>query len=568
MRVSVAVLLILVSSLLLAQQPTPSGALARMPVKEVSIFKDGHAFVLHEGSMPLDTSGNVVMDYLPAPVLGTFWAYTADPNLKVTAVTAGQHRIVVERTALRLVEMLESNIGAEVTITEKPSGAGTLTYAASILDIPRRSSVELQATSPPNTAESLPVKGELILLKTTDGVKALPLDRIQDVVFKAAPKPMIGSEEFRNLLTLKLDWANRAPARNASVGVVYVQKGLRWIPSYRLSLDGRGTATAKLQGMLVNELTDLDGVTANLVIGVPSFAFKDTLDPLALLPAATPLSSYFQTSERSTLSNAIASQVSVSRSAAPAPSESGPDVSDVSQSEDLFLFTVKNVTLKKGQRLSLPVAENKMKYKDLYTLDLPFAPPPEVRGNLNIDQQTELARMLNAPRPAHKIRLTNSGTVPLTTAPALILENDRVLSQGTLTYTPPGATVDLEIGKAVDVQVVRSETESSRTPNAVRINGADYTDVRLTGSLKLTNYRKETVEVEVTRAVLGTARSATNSGRIEKLNALEEYPQWWRYYSWPVWWNQMNSVGRITWNVTLSPGQSIDLNYEWQYYWR
>jgi len=564
MRLSVTALLVLAASVVLAQQPGASGALAKMPVKEVSVFKDGHAFVLHEGSMPIDASGNVVMDYLPAPILGTFWAYTADPNVKVSAVTAGQHRIVVERTALKLVEMLESNIGAEVTVTEKDARS----YAATILGVPRRSSQELQATSPPNTAESLPVKGEIILLKTADGVKALPLERIQDVVFKNTPKSMIGDEEFRNLLTLKLDWANRAPARNANVGVVYVQKGLRWIPSYRVTVDGRGTATAKLQGMLVNELTDLDGVTANLVIGVPSFAFKDTLDPLALLPAATLLSSYFQTSERGMLTNAIASQVAVARSAAPAPVESGPEVSDASQSEDLFLFTVKNVTLKKGQRLSLPVVENKMKYKDLYTLDLPFAPPPEVRGNLNVDQQTELARMLNAPRPAHKLRLTNSGTAPLTTAPALIFQDDRVLSQGTMTYTPPGATVDLEIGKAVDIQVVRSETESSRTPNAVRLNGDQYTEVRLTGSVKLTNYRKEAVEVEVTRAVLGTVRSATNTGRIEKLNALEEYPQWWRYYSWPSWWNQLNSVGRVTWSVTLNAGQSVDLNYEWGYFWR
>src|SRR5207247_270454 len=139
-------------------------------------------------------------------------------------------------------------------------------------------------------AESLPMKGELILLKTADGVKALTLDRIQDVVFKSAPKATIGAEEFRNLLTLKLDWANRAPARNANIGVVYLQKGLRWIPSYRVAIDGHGAATAKLQAMLVNELTDLAGVTANLVIGVPSFAFKDTLDPLALVPVATPLS--------------------------------------------------------------------------------------------------------------------------------------------------------------------------------------------------------------------------------------------------------------------------------------
>jgi len=95
-----------------------------MPVKEVSIFKDGHAFVLHEGSMPVDASGEIVMDYLPQPVLGTFWAYTPDANMKVSAVTAGQHRIVVERTALKLAEMLESNVGAEVIVTEKPSGTG------------------------------------------------------------------------------------------------------------------------------------------------------------------------------------------------------------------------------------------------------------------------------------------------------------------------------------------------------------------------------------------------------------------------------------------------------------
>ena len=38
---------------------------ATMPVKEVTVFKDGHAFVLHEGRMTTDASGNVVLDNLP-----------------------------------------------------------------------------------------------------------------------------------------------------------------------------------------------------------------------------------------------------------------------------------------------------------------------------------------------------------------------------------------------------------------------------------------------------------------------------------------------------------------------
>src|SRR2546427_6978036 len=80
-----AISVLALTSFLVARQSTPSGALAKMPVKEVSIFKDGHAFVLHEGSMPVDASGDVVMDYLPQPVLGTFWAYTTDANTKVSA---------------------------------------------------------------------------------------------------------------------------------------------------------------------------------------------------------------------------------------------------------------------------------------------------------------------------------------------------------------------------------------------------------------------------------------------------------------------------------------------------
>jgi len=51
----------------------PLSATARLPIKELTIFKDGHALVLHEGKLATDDAGNVVLDYLPTPVLGTFW---------------------------------------------------------------------------------------------------------------------------------------------------------------------------------------------------------------------------------------------------------------------------------------------------------------------------------------------------------------------------------------------------------------------------------------------------------------------------------------------------------------
>src|SRR5437868_5768010 len=98
----------------LADPAADFGALAKMPVKEITVFKDGHALVLHSGKMPTDAAGNVQMDYLPTPVIGTFWPFSADKNVKLSAVTASLRRVKIERTGLNLQELIEANPGTDV----------------------------------------------------------------------------------------------------------------------------------------------------------------------------------------------------------------------------------------------------------------------------------------------------------------------------------------------------------------------------------------------------------------------------------------------------------------------
>src|SRR5258705_11768502 len=102
--------------------------------------------------------------------------------------------------------------------------------------------------------------------KTPEGVKAYPIDHIQEDTFKNAQKPAVENEEFRNLLTLKLDWGKARPAQSASVGLFYLQKGGRWIPSYKIEVDGKSNAVLKLQTTPVNEQTDLEDVAMKLFI--------------------------------------------------------------------------------------------------------------------------------------------------------------------------------------------------------------------------------------------------------------------------------------------------------------
>ena len=552
--------------------------LANMPVREVTIFKDGHAFVLHEGPMPTDADGNVVLDYLPRPIVGTFWTYSTDAKAKLTGVVSGKRLVSVDRTALTIPELIEANIGARVRITE----AGLSAYETVILAVPTRSSEELNRSSPPSSPDVLPQRGKIVLLKFEGGIKAVPIESIREITFLEQPRPTLAHEEFRNIMTLRLDWDKDPPARTADVGMMYVQRGIRWIPSYRIDMDGKGQAVVKLQATLINELADIEDVKAHLVVGVPTFAFEDTPDPISLQETVAALSRHFRSSSQTAyaFSNAIMSQAvrpvrpdEVARNREVL--DLGPDVAGSGKHEDLYVFTLEHVTLRKGQRMVVPLAEYTLTYRDVFVLDLPFGPPPEVRQRFNNEQMAQLARLFHSPKVMHKIRLANSAECPLTTAPALILRQGRVIAQGMMTYTAVGASSDLELTTAVDISVEKLDNETDRIPNAAKWDGHNYAQSKLTGTIHLTNHRAETVDLEIRRSVLGHIDSASHEGSIEHLGRHEGewmtpdgYPSWWGWYNWPYWWYHFNAVGRVTWKCELKPGKSIELEYKWHYFWR
>ena len=214
-------------------------------------------------------------------------------------------------------------------------------------------------------------------------------------------------------------------------------------------------------------------------------------------------------------------------------------------------------------------------YKDVYVLDLPFAPPIEAWRNFNDRQRTELEMLLAQPKVMHKIRLENTSKLPLTTAPALIIRDERLLGQGLMTYTAVGGTSDLTVTAAVDIRVKKSETETARMPNAATFDGSNFVRVDLGGTVSLTNFKKQAVDMEVVRYVIGNVTEADHEGEIEMVNVFEDpsyiggaWPDWWRWHKWPYWWRHLNGVGKITWKTTLEAGQSVELKYAWNYYWR
>ena len=313
---------------------------AQLPVREVTVFKDGHALVLAEGSRPLK-DGEVVLDQLPVPVLGTFWPYAAQPGATLVSSTAGTRSLTGERPVVSLFEMLSANIGKLVTIKEFTGEP----YSGTLL--------EVQASN-----ESL------VLLETEKGIKALPVARIQEVTLPGDAKRRLPATTNQNKLTLKL---SGAAGTSAMVGVMYLQRGLRWIPSYKLVMDGKGQAQVKLQATLVNDLIDLDKTKVNLVIGVPTFAFQDTVDPISLQETLAQVAASSggrggMMSNRFSNSQMVMGQSAYADNTLIVQGDDGPKVTGGEKNEDLFVFSVKNITLKKGERMTLPIAEFTLPY--------------------------------------------------------------------------------------------------------------------------------------------------------------------------------------------------------------
>ena len=190
--------------------PAVASRLDEMPVREVTVFKDGHAFVLHEGEADTDVNGDVRLDYLPNPVIGTFWPYSAEADAALTSVAAEQQRVEQSQTALTIRDLLAANVGSRVMIRDDEG-----TYAATVVGIPERSSRELAATAVSGSAEQLSQSSDLVLLRTSEGTKVVAINRIIDVTFVDEPATSVASEEFRNVLTLDLDWGDAPPPETA-----------------------------------------------------------------------------------------------------------------------------------------------------------------------------------------------------------------------------------------------------------------------------------------------------------------------------------------------------------------
>jgi len=219
--------------------------------------------------------------------------------------------------------------------------------------------------------------------------------------------------------------------------------------------------------------------------------------------------------------------------------------------EDLFLYHMKEVSLKKNERAYYTVFSSDAPYEHIYEWVVPDTSNVQPSGYVESSQRTQDERLEN--QVWHKLRLTNSSKFPWTTAPAMATSKEQPLAQDTLNYTPKGAKGDLKLTIATDISAKKSELERTRENDALRVYGYSFAKVTVDGKLTLKNFKSKQVTVTVKKTLTGEVVSASQDGKVEKTAEGIK---------------TVNPTSVITWEVPINPGEEKSLEYTYYVYVR
>jgi hypothetical protein len=537
-------------------------ALFSPDVKRVAVFKNGYAFTYREGEAQ-PQNGWVYTNNTPIGVLGTIWGYSGSPNVRVMQLLASETEKRETERVTDIAEILLANEGARIRFVDIYNT--NKIYEGTYEIISRNRNFASPVPRVDIYTDEYREEQVTIGLKTETGLMFFSAAAIRNIEIVGQPKMEKIKLSKENRLALKVEGAKDGERIN--LGVAALERGIRWIPAYRVEVKGSPVKEAKLEleAMLINELTDLKNSEVFFVVGVPHFLFQEQMSPLSMNTAFAGVSSYFSAgtrgNRRDTYSNAIMTQSSYvvdgqeSNEIDATPTVSGEEQANTFSAEQLFLYQATDITLKKNERASLRLFSLTVPASEVFEWTLNDAPNTTQRyldysGNSN---STPLLQDLSS-KVWYALRLKNQTGMPWTTAPALSFREWKPMGQDMLSFTPVGGDNILRITPATEVIGTHTLVEKSRTQAQMRYGGSDYTFDLITveGTIKLKNIKKEAVEVVLTRNLIGDVVSATDEGKIsrEGLNLQAVNP---------------NSV--VKWNLSLPSGVK-EIKYTYKIYVR
>ncbi|MCK4300260.1 MAG: hypothetical protein KAX80_12040, partial [Planctomycetes bacterium] len=507
-------------------------------------------FFVREGTLNGDNTVALLGPFA-APSHGTFWVSCPAPA-GLRSVIAREVTVAEEVTAREVAELLRANVGKRVTIwtTSDPESAVEGTIIAFAPDRAPKPVDPYAMGGPSAPNQRLPMgPGQSMLFETDDGVLALNAHRVWSVRF---PDADVEQTFIRDVKRVELEANLASPSRGDWLSVSYLAKGITWAPSYLIDITDPKQARLSSKALIINEADDLDATHLDLITGFPNLQFADILSPVG---KKEDLAGFLRSLGRGRsevtgvgiLSNVMTQSAEFRAGEAMGRPFAVPTYGAAAAgqiAEDLFLYPLDDITLAKGDTGYYPLFTETVPYTEFYHWEIPDYISEEDRyGQRQREERDKPEEVW------HSLRLTNTTSIPWTTAPAQMLQHGNIIGQDTLKYTPPKGEATVKITQAISVKAEQAEAEVERERDAVRLYGYHYDRVTIDGTLSVTNYKDEKVSLEITKTLSGELKStAPEAEDLTLARGLKH----------------VNPVHLLTWKIDLAPGEHRDITYTYE----
>jgi hypothetical protein len=528
-------------------------------IERIALFKNGLGYATATTTLPAGDSRVFRLGQLPVPTYGTFWVGYGN-KVKLRKLGTALEPVTESMPVSTVDELLRLNPGMRVVVHLANSSSGEPAVVSGVVQSlpaartnneppsPYFMDVRRGPERPPyyyyGYPYAPPAGQQMVLVKTDRGIVALNPGSIQRAELLGNPVCVRTNEQQRPAISMELE----APAAGEKIAVSYLARGITWVPSYHIDLSDAKTARFSAQAQIINEMADLNEVQVELVTGFPNIQFPELPNPVAM---SQTLAEFLRAlaagrAEGVDRSHMMMQQQALAMNSIAYPTTPLPEyaiASNAQAAEDLFLYPLRKVSLKRGETATIPLLTADMPYRHLYTW--------KIADLLDADASRPLPGGRSAEEVWHTCRMVNAAKMPLTTAAAEFVKDGQFVGQDTCYYTVPGAEASIRINRAMNVQAEQAEMEVDRKRNAANFYGRGYDLVKLKGELKIANRLAREIEIEITKDLSGEVLEKTgNPTDVQTARGLK----------------QVNTKHQLTWLTKLAAGEEQRFSYTYQLY--
>lgn len=494
-------------------------------VNRVAVFKSGYGLVTEEINFPLDKT--VIEIPAPSHILhGSLWIQPSDQiEIESTKTVTGQ--VGNHENCTSMLQLLQANLDqvVEVQLDGKDWVSGRIDSV-----LPE----ETQTTSA--TGEPVPVPSSskgIVVLDYVSSKHALPTTRVTNIKMPLHPPREFQSggeidqvlqtrlTKYSPVLNLRIHYKVKGEKKGSSTAVMnFLTRGVAWSPSYKLVVKpGEPTAHLSMNCTLMNDAEDFFVDEFVCVSGSPVMNFTDSIDPLANRQKIPLLLKAIREGEYTYTDRSAPTQISqLTKDGKPTVFRSRP--------HDLVQYTLKDISLRKNDRMSVPSFAADVPMAEIYSCDI---------GGKNDIQ-----------RVWQGLKLENTSGFAWASGCILVLEEKALFAHTRIPYVAKNDSTIINLNQVMDIKVLYSVSEKDSGEESIA--DKKYVLQRNTATVYVTNEKAEPIVISLSAKFAGEIKDSAGGKISSELNRLD-----------------INPTGSITWEVSVQPGETKNVTYNCVY---